>query len=114
MIYHIAGNFCQFRHLLLLAKFYIHELLFCVNDYIEDMATFTALVKFIPVNTSASWAWRNFYQAKIFGYSVKIMQYHITHICPGISNQRNVVSDILLSLKALSLMDKDIHTSCSV
>ena len=38
-------NFCQFRHLLSLAKFLSHEFLSCVNDYIEDMATLIALVK---------------------------------------------------------------------
>ena len=35
--YLIARNFRQFHHLLSLVS--------CVNDYIEDMATFTALVK---------------------------------------------------------------------
>ena len=38
-------NLCQFHHLLLLAKFLSHKFLSCVNDYIEDMATFTALAK---------------------------------------------------------------------
>ena len=38
-------NFRQFCHLLSLAKFFIREYLSCVNDYIEDMAIFTALVK---------------------------------------------------------------------
>ena len=38
--YRIRGNFRQFRHVLLLAKF-----LSCVNDYVEDMATFTALAR---------------------------------------------------------------------
>ena len=40
-----GGNFHQFRHLLLLAKILSTNFLFCVNDYIEDMVTFTALVK---------------------------------------------------------------------
>ena len=51
----------------------IHELLFCVNDYIEDMVTFTALVKFIPVNTSASWLVK-FLSSKNFRLYGKIMQ----------------------------------------
>ena len=43
--YRIAENFGQFRHLLLLAKFVSVNFLSCVNDYIEDMAIFTALAK---------------------------------------------------------------------
>ena len=36
-------NFCQFRHVLLLAKFFLSaNYLSHANDYIEDMATFTA------------------------------------------------------------------------
>ena len=46
-------KFHQFRHLLSLAKFYHVNFLSCVNDYIEDMATFTTLAKFIPPNISA-------------------------------------------------------------
>ena len=43
----------------------------CVNDYIEDMATFTALakIKFIPPNLSAIQRYlglQNFYLVKIF------------------------------------------------
>ena len=38
-------NFRQFPHLLSLAKFLAHKFLSCFNDYIEDMVTFTALVK---------------------------------------------------------------------
>ena len=34
-------NFCQFRHLLSLAKYSSH----CIDDYIENMATFTTLAK---------------------------------------------------------------------
>ena len=40
-----GGNFRQFRHLLSLAKFCPQFFLSHVNDYIEDMTTFTALVK---------------------------------------------------------------------
>ena len=38
-------NFRQFRHLLLLAKILSVNIFLCVNDYIVDMATFTALAK---------------------------------------------------------------------
>ena len=38
--------FCQFSHLLLLVKIFIHNLfLSCVNDYIKDMVTYTILAK---------------------------------------------------------------------
>ena len=40
----IAGNFRQFCHLLLLAKI-LSANLFYINNYIEDMATFTALMR---------------------------------------------------------------------
>ena len=46
-------NFRQFRHLLSLANFLSANFLSCVNDYIEDMATFTTLAKIIPLNNSA-------------------------------------------------------------
>lgn len=45
MDYRIAGNFRQFRHLLLLAKILSANLLSYINNYIEDMATFTALMR---------------------------------------------------------------------
>ena len=38
-------KFRQFHHPLLLAKFLSHEHFVLCNDYIEDMATFTALAK---------------------------------------------------------------------
>ena len=41
----LGENFRQFRHLLLLAKFLSVNILSWVNDYIEGMATFTALAK---------------------------------------------------------------------
>ena len=44
-IYCIRGNFRQFRHLLSLVKFLYENFLSCINDYIEDMVTFTALAK---------------------------------------------------------------------
>ena len=43
-----GANFRQFHHLFLLAK--IHHA--NSNDYIVDMATLTALVKFIPPKVS--------------------------------------------------------------
>ena len=43
--YHMCGNFCQFGHLLSLAKFYHANFLTCVNDYIEDMADLYHLVR---------------------------------------------------------------------
>ena len=52
--YHIARNFRQFHHLLLLVNFLSTNFLSCVNDYNEDMVTFTALTKiYIPPNISA-------------------------------------------------------------
>ena len=41
----IAGNFRQLHHLLLFVTFLSTDYLFCINDYIEYMATFNALVK---------------------------------------------------------------------
>ena len=38
-------NFCQFRHLFLLAKILSANFFSCINDYTVDMATFTALAK---------------------------------------------------------------------
>ena len=43
-------NFCKFRHLLLYDKIFLSvNFLSCVNDYIEDMATFTALAKIYSI-----------------------------------------------------------------
>ena len=46
----------------LTGKIFIHKFLSCVNDYMEDVAIFTALVKFIPPNISAI--------QKLLGYMV--------------------------------------------
>ena len=43
--YCIAGNFRQEKNSPISPPALIGEILFCVNDYIEDMATITALVK---------------------------------------------------------------------
>ena len=51
-------------------NFYHANFLSCVNDYIEDMATFTAWRKFIFLQYKGIWGWRNFCQAKIFTYTV--------------------------------------------
>ena len=45
----IGRNFHQFRHLLLLAKVLSTNFLSCVNGYMEDMATFTTLVKIYSI-----------------------------------------------------------------
>ena len=70
--YRIAGNFWQFRHLLSLAKFLSVNFLSCVNDYIEDMAIFTALVKIYSTEYFCNTKVVNFCPAKIFGYTVYI------------------------------------------
>ena len=47
--------------------------LLCVNDYLEDMATFTTLAKIILPNIlqyKGRWAWRNFCPAKSFVHTV--------------------------------------------
>ena len=55
-------QFCQFCHQLSLVKYYSANFLSRVNEYVEHMATFTILVKFIPLNISVfleykgSWA----------------------------------------------------------
>ena len=74
-------KFRQFRHLLLLAKFFIREFLSRVNDYIEDMATFTALVKIYSI--------KYFCNTKVSGLG-KILSsenFHLYGICPCNSGQ---------------------------
>ena len=64
-------NFRQFHHLLSLAKFLSTNFCPVLIIYIEDMVTFTALVKIYPTEYfRGSWAWRNFCPAKIFNYTV--------------------------------------------
>ena len=55
-------NYCQFHHLFSLMKSHHANFLSCVKDYIEDMATFTALAKIYvsAIQVTCSWAWRNF------------------------------------------------------
>ena len=62
-------NFCQFRHLLLLAKFVSHRFF---NDYIEDMATFTALAKIYST--------KYFYNTKVAGLGGIFVQRKFCHI----------------------------------
>ena len=62
-------NFRQFHHLLSLAKILSANYLSCVNDYIEDMATFIALVKICSTgyfcNTKIAWL-GEFFSSKNF------------------------------------------------
>ena len=55
-------------------NFYHVNFLSCVNDCIEDMATFTALAKIyftkIFLQYKGIWGWQNFCQVKIFTYMV--------------------------------------------
>ena len=48
----------------LIGEILSYEILSCDNNYIEDMATFTTLVKIYSneyfSNTKGSWDWRNF------------------------------------------------------
>ena len=53
---------------------FIHKLLSCINDYIEDMAMFTALVK-IFANESK---WQKFSPGKISNYTVHDIVHHYT------------------------------------
>ena len=67
-------NFHQFRHLLLLANFLLREFLSRVDDYPEDMMTFTALAKIYSTeyfcDTKVAGVDEIFVQRKILSYTV--------------------------------------------
>ena len=74
-------KFYQFHHLLSVVKFLSMDFLSCVNDYVQDMATFTTfgeiLFHQIFLQYSGTWAWQNFCPMKIFGYMVPSMEIRI-------------------------------------